>query len=292
MARNTVVNALIWIVLALLLLTALAIGAVYASNAWITMRKHEVPLEAAPAAGAAYDAAEARRLATLLGCLSCHGRSGGGGSIGLPGVVTLGVPNLTRVMPEYSDSELVRLLRFGVRRNGTTAIGMPTAAFYPLSDADLAQLIAFLRSLPPAQDAGPGSGFREFSLLARVGLMIGKLETSVQQVDRAAPRWGELPRTTPFERGRYWASIVCAECHGRDLQGDEILSSPSLAIVGAYDLDQFRHLLRTGEPISKVQLGLMGEASRADFVNFRDDEIEDLYAFLRAGTATGVPLPP
>jgi mono/diheme cytochrome c family protein len=292
MSRDRIVKALIWTAAALLLVAALAVGAVYGGNAWITTRQHDVPLEPAPVAAAAFDAVEARRLAILVGCVSCHGRSGGGGSIGLPGVVQLGVPNLTKVMPEYSDAELVRLLRFGVLRNGTTAIGMPSAAFYPLSDADLARLIAYLRSLPPARDIGPGRGVREFSFLARVGLMIGKLETSVAQVDRAAPRWGELPRTTPFERGRYWASIVCAECHRPDLQGDELLGSPSLAIVRAYDLEQFRHLLRTGEPLSKVKLGLMADVSKADFVSFRDDEIDDLYAFLSADTATAIPRTP
>ena len=44
---------------------------------------------------------------------------------------------------------------------------------------------------------------------------------------------------------------------------------------------QFTHLLRAGQPIGGRDLGEMSEAAREDFVNFRDDEIADIYAFLR-----------
>ena len=100
-------------------------------------------------------------------------------------------------------------------------------------------------------------------------------------VDPAAPRWGERPRSTPVERGRYLASITCSECHGRTFGGDADAGSPSLAIARGYDLPQFTHLLRTGQPIGGRDLGEMSEAAREDFVNFRDDEIADIYAFLR-----------
>jgi mono/diheme cytochrome c family protein len=265
---------------------ALAVGFVYAAFARITTRKHDIPLEPAPSIVQITDPTEARRLPVLLGCLSCHGKSGGGGKMELPGVVLLGAPNLTTVLPEYGDAELVRLIRFGVRRDGTTALGMPAATFYPLGDSDLAKVIAYLRNLPPAADRGPGRGVRQISFKARVGIVLGKFKTSAGSVDRTAPRWGELPRTTPFERGRYLASVTCAECHGQDFEGSELEGSPSLRIAAVYDLEQFGHLLRTGEPISKRDLGEMTSVAKEDFVLFNDAEIADLHAFFRGRFGT------
>lgn len=265
----------------------LALAAVvYGGSLWVLARPRTAPLVAAPPRPERVDAAEARRFAILLGCLSCHGREGGGGRVDIPGLGVLGAPNLTRALPRYDDAELVRLLRYGVKRDGRTALGMPAATFYPLSDEDLGRLAAFLRTLPPAPDAGPGDGVRELSLRARWKLVRGELKAAADLVDARRPRWGELPRTTSFERGRYLASTICSECHGAALRGDAIEGSPSLAVVAGYDLDQFRHLLRTGEPLGGRTLGEMAEVARADFVLFTDQEVADLYAFLRQTEAT------
>jgi mono/diheme cytochrome c family protein len=76
-------------------------------------------------------------------------------------------------------------------------------------------------------------------------LATGAGKVSADQVDRSRPRCGELPMTTPFERGRHLASIVCSECHGLDFDGDALEGGPSLAIVAGYGPEQFRHLFRT-----------------------------------------------
>ena len=102
-------------------------------------------------------------------------------------------------------------------------------------------------------------------------------------MDPSSPRWGAQPRTSAFERGRYTASTVCAECHAPSFEGDPIDGGPSLRIVGAYDLPAFRHLLRTGEPVGGPRdIGIMGSVARNAFSQFRDDEIDDLYVFLRS----------
>jgi hypothetical protein len=102
----------------------------------------------------------------------------------------------------------------------------------------------------------------------------------------ARPRWGELPRATPFERGRYLASITCSECHGLDFRDNEFEDNtcdggPSLAIVAMYGRDEFRRLMRTGEPIGDRELGEMSRVARIGFVHFRDEEIEGIRTFLR-----------
>lgn len=65
-----------------------------------------------------------------------------------PRVARIVAPNLTRVLPTYSDAELARVLIHGVNRDGRSVLAMPSAMFYHLSDRDLGAIIAHLRSAP------------------------------------------------------------------------------------------------------------------------------------------------
>src|SRR5262245_49594223 len=105
---------------------------------------------------------------------------------------------------------------------------MPSGAFYPLSDADLANIVSHLRTMPQAPEQ---PRVRRVELLGRLALVLGKWHTSAGEVDPKRPRWGEMPRESPEERGRYLASVICAECHGLDLGGNEFLASPALAVA-------------------------------------------------------------
>ena len=99
-----------------------------------------------------------------------------------------------------------------------------------------------------------------------------------------SPRWGAQARTSAFKRRRYTASTVCAECHAPSFEGDPIDGGPSLRIVGAYDTSRlppfaaYRGACRTDRAISGSWARWPGDA----FAQFRDDEIDDLYVFLRA----------
>ena len=194
-----------------------------------------------------------------------------------PEVFRAEAPALGAVLPSYSDAELARLVRFGVRRDGTSAVGMPASTFFPIADEDLALIAAHLRRRP---EAPPARRSVRVEPLGRVALVLGKWKLSADQVDARAPRWGELPRAGAFERGRYLASITCSECHGTDLAGDEYLASPPLSTARAYDLPAFSRLLRQGVHLSRRSEGLMSETARAAFVVLTDDEIAALHAFL------------
>jgi mono/diheme cytochrome c family protein len=251
---------------------------IYGASQWILVRGREAPLGAITLPVAADALAEGRRFAVLIGCLEgCHGPTGEGGEESVEGVFAATAPTLSAVLPDYGDPELVRLIRYGVKRDGRTAVGMPAATFYPLGNDDLARVIAHLRQLPRVQ---PVPRRRDVYLLGRLALALGEWKVSADAVDPGRPRWGELPRSTPFERGRYLASVVCSECHGLDYGGDPYFPSPPLTVVKAYDISQFKHLMRTGEPLDGRDLGLMGRVSRAAFVAFTEREAEDLHAFL------------
>lgn len=122
-------------------------------------------------------------------------------------------------------------------------------------------------------------GKLELSWRGRLALVTGAWKVSVEQVDRARPRWGSLPRVTPYERGRYLASVTCSECHGLDFAGDSLEGAPSLAIVAAYSPEQFNRLMRTALPLDGRKLD--DNMTWVADAPFTDREIMDLYGFLR-----------
>lgn len=261
--------------LAVAVVAALSLVLLYGLSEWRIRRPYDAPL--LPLQPAALpDPVAGLHMAKLVGCWAgCHGPTGEGGTEVIEGIRRITAPTLTEVVPRYSDAELARLVRYGVRRDGRSAIGMASYAWWPLGDQDLADIFAHLRN-QPARPAIPR--MRELTFKGRLGLVTGAWKMSADQVDRTLPRWGELPRTSSFERGRYLASIVCSECHGLDFHGFPFEGGPSLAIIAAYDSQQFRTLLRTGKPIGGRDIPKMSWMPEADFT---DREIEDLYLFLR-----------
>jgi len=249
---------------------------VYGVSEWKLRRAWDAPLSPLnpprppdPAAG--------EHMAKVVGCWAgCHGLRGEGGRDLIEGIHRSTAPTLSDVLPQYRDAELVRLIRYGVKRDGRSAVGMRADTLWPLGDQDLADIIAHLRRQPalPAVERR-----RELTWRGRLALVTGRWKVAAEQVDRSAPRWGELPRETAFERGRYIASIVCSECHGADFRGHALEGGPPLAIVAAYDADQFRNLLRTGRPRDGREIPKMDWMADVDFT---EQEIADLYAFLRA----------
>ena len=270
--------------LALAGLVGVGMASVYAASEWQLRRSRPLPVVAFDAGKAQVDLGEGRRMSRVLGCWAgCHGREGEGGSIDMDGYYSVSAPTLSSVLPAYSDAELVRLVRYGVKRDGSSALGMISYTFYPLSDADLANVIAHLRKQPAL---APQERHRSVAFMARWRLLAGAWQLAADQVDPARPRWGELPRTNAFERGRYLASVTCSECHGLDFRGNRFADNtydggPPLAVLAAYDADAFRRLMRTGNGIDGRDLGEMGWVARNGFVNFTDREIADIYEFLR-----------
>ncbi len=148
-----------------------------------------------------------------------------------------------------------------------------------MGEAQIGAIADFLRRQPVSE--GPKRE-RTLSLSTRWQLLRGEFPVSADEVDPKAPRWGELPQRNAFERGRALASTICAECHGRDFNGDAWDGGPALAVIAGYDYPQFQRLLRTGRPVGADRdLGDMGEVAREAFVHFDEAEIADLYVFLR-----------
>ncbi|MGA9335468.1 MAG: c-type cytochrome [Rudaea sp.] len=223
------------------------------------------------------------RLAHVHGCVgSCHGKSGQGAVMfDDPKVARIVAPNLTQAVRRYSDGQIVAIVRYGRRPDGSSVFVMPSQAFNVLTDADLGAIIAFLKTLPLS--AGPTLA-TTLGPLGRIGLALGKLKTAdVLVAQIVAPPTADNPQA---QFGRYLARSICSECHGTNLRGDSnpAFTSPNLAIVRAYSLDVFKDLLVRGTALGDRQLPTMTSTARERLAYLTEDEISALYAYLHTVT--------
>lgn len=250
---------------------------VYIASERLVHRRYDAPLTSIHVPTDSAAIAEGRRKAATRGCSTCHEPNLAGRIYyDEPGFARMVSPNLTEAVRRYSDAELARLVRYGVRANGESVFEMPVAMLRGLSDADLGEIIAFLRSAPPV--AGPGYAFEPRSG-ARLVLAFGRWRPIVEEVlDGPLP-----PATTPSDSttlGRYLAETTCTECHGPTFAGSA--TTPDLRIAAAYSDADFQRLLRTRIAQGNHEVGLMTRVAQSRFSNFTDEEIRALHAFLRS----------
>jgi cytochrome c553 len=240
----------------------------------------EVPLKAFAVPHNPEAIAKGKRLATLYGCFnSCHGSTLQGMKLfDEPGIARINAPNLTRIVPEYSDAELERLLRHGVKKDGTSTWIMPSPMFSRLSDEDLANIIAFVRTAPVLD--GP---MREVSMgpLGRLGIVIGKFKPLATTIPADRPHVAKTDRADSRAFGEYMVMTTCTECHGQDLKGDDFLKAPGLEVTAGYSQAAFRRLMKTGIALGDRKLGLMTEVSETRFPNFTEEELTAVEGYLR-----------
>ena len=276
------------IVGALVALLVVALGVVYVASARAMARTY--PFRAVPLT-LPTDSASLARGAHLVdaSCRGCHSETlQGAVMFEQAGVARLVAPNVIEKLARYSDAEFAGFMRYGVRKDGTSLMVMPPPGFYHMSDADLAAIIAYLRTLPAPQPAAlPVSSYGP---LGRLGMMMGQFETAVHYIDTTVARVGADSAYLTTRRGEYLVRMICAECHGLGLTGDPARPSPSLAGAAGYDLAAFTTLLRTGTPrLATTKLTLMAEVAKANLRKLTDDEISAIHGYLSALPQTGVP---
>jgi len=103
-----------------------------------------------PKPAIAPDAAYGEYLKTIFSCSGCHGENLAGGTTfdGEP------APNLTLVVPQWSEQEFITAFRTGVLPGGTklNADKMPYPEFSEfMTDTDLQALYQYIHGLPPTQ---------------------------------------------------------------------------------------------------------------------------------------------
>lgn len=244
------------------------------------LRKAPAPRPSHLAAASPEQLVDGGRQLRVLGCVGCHGEKLQGDLfLDLPGIARLYAPNLALLAARATDAQLDQAIRQGIGHDGRPLLVMPSEGYQFLSDSETAALIAAIRTLPkggveqPAVWVGPRG---------RVGLALGKLQPAPALV--AQYRANPLPDLgRNLATGRHIVEVNCSECHGPDLRGKELKPgtvSADLTIAGAYDLEQFRTMLRTGVGAGGKNIGMMGEVARSDFSHLTDDEISAVHAYL------------
>jgi mono/diheme cytochrome c family protein len=156
----------------------------------------------------------------------------GGYAFELP-IGTFRSPNLTpdpeTGIGRYTDGQLARMLRHGVRPDGRATL--PVMEFQDMSDEDVVAVISYLRSRPAVRNEVPA---HELNLLGKavMAMLIGP----------TAPN-GTPPATSPpagptVERGAYLANSVanCAGCHSPRSMTDGSYTGPRFS-GGVMDVD-------------------------------------------------------
>ena len=226
--------------------------------------------------------AEGARLAKVIGCRGCHGQDlRGEDFVAEPYVFKLVAPNLTQRRAQYSDEAWLRLFRTGAKVDGKIAVGMPLAAFQRLTDAEVADLVAYVRSVPRVEN--PKLGTTQLYPLARIGLLTGKFK--LEDIAADEPETVDiLAIRKTADRGAHLAYTACTECHGRKLEGDPEMGTPPLLVAKVYTPEHFARLMRTGITAAGTESasGLMSEMGRTRFSALTDAEVADLHRYLQS----------
>jgi len=285
-----VIRYLGWALLALVLLGLIAAGAAQL----LAQRKlnRTIEVNVAPVAFVSDDASLARGkyLFESRGCSECHGADGAGRLfIDEPNGLRVASPNISpgpgSVVTKYTEADWVRTIRHGVKPNLHPVFIMPSEDYNRLTDADLAAIVAYVRSLPPAK----GEAARiELPLLVKALYALNVIPDAAQKIDHTLPPAKAVAEGATPEHGAYVANM-CKGCHGETFHGVRIPGSPpdwppaadltSPATYAAYDsVDRFKAMLKSGKRPSGEAIKVMPFPSLAAL---NDTDVEALYAYLR-----------
>jgi mono/diheme cytochrome c family protein len=217
-------------------------------------------------------------LVRTRGCRGCHDDDLGGQVMWEYAVA----PNLPRLAREESAATLEAAIRHGIGRDGRAFYSMPSYNFIRLTDDDLADIIAYLKSVSVADKALPAPSL---PWDVRYEIAMGRDWAVAGYIDRVPLLKRANDPDPRIARGEYIAMTTCNECHGLSLRADvpweDDHPAPDLVIAASYSEADFRRLMRTGVAAGERELEMMSPVARGRFANFTDDEVGDLYAFLR-----------
>jgi mono/diheme cytochrome c family protein len=227
-------------------------------------------------------------------CVECHGDNFGGGTMidAFPIGRLLG-PNLTAGRGSrtigYTPADWDRIVRHGVLPDGRPAV-MPSTDFVRMSDQELSDVVAYIRSFPPVDNDVPRP---TFGPVGKVLIATGQMKASAGEIAHDQPH-AELPpaaaATTEF--GQHVAG-VCTGCHRPDFSGGPIVGGdPSWpparnltsdpAALGPWTEEQFVRALREGVRPDGTPLGPPMSAIMPFAQRMTDVELQALWLYLRS----------
>ena len=211
---------------AIALLAGLGVAAtcIYTVSEYRMGRRYQVdPAPLFATAGKAVIGRGHHLVTTVSQCTTCHGQNLSGRQlVDDAWFGRLWASNLTPGrggIGERDTTDLVRSIRFGVGRDGTSLVMMPAQHLRYLSDDDLAAIIAFLRTLEPVDRETPPPYMGPF---ARVVVALGLApDLFPAELVADAPRVArvvELEESVDY--GAYLVEVGgCKVCHNAQMTG-------------------------------------------------------------------------
>jgi hypothetical protein len=219
----------------------------------------------------------------------CHGPDFSGGrtlNFGPIGQIT--GPNISGggLGAAYSDGEIARLLRHGIKKDGRSVRFMPAQDATWLPDDDVVAIVSYLRSMPPVDKP---NGSIELSRMAKVLDRRGAFVLDVaRHIDHDHIELAGPPTPTA-EYGRFIGRL-CTGCHGDHLSGGRppgfppnlatpLNLTPDETGLKDWTYDDFARMLDTG--VRKNGETVKPPMPRDAFAKWDDTERHALWAYLR-----------
>ncbi len=228
-------------------------------------------------------------------CTECHGTDFGGGTMVDDALIgrLLG-PNITSgeggKTAAYTVADWDRIVRHGIRPDGKPA-AMPSGDFQGMSDRELSDVIAYIRSLPPVDAEVPPVSLGP---LGTVLVATGKIPLSADIIGDHTGRHPALPpaAAATVEFGRHLAN-TCTGCHGQNFTGGKVPGgdpswpaaanlTPLADGLGGWSYEQFATAMR--EATRPDGTGLLAPMSGVTAYTGRmtETEMEALWMYLRS----------
>jgi len=162
------------------------------------------------------------------GCNACHGDNMGGGMMmNEPAIGVLRGPNISTgqggVVTGYTTADWDRIVRHGVLRDGSQAV-MPSEDYFAMSDHELSDIIAYVRSRPPVVGEVAKASFGP---IGKVLLALGKYPLSAERVeDHKRAHLVEPPPAADTPEFGAHLTATCLGCHRANLAGGPMQFGP------------------------------------------------------------------
>jgi cytochrome c5 len=228
---------------------------------------------------------------SLAGCgvADCHGADLGGGKVSDIGPVgQLCAPNITGggLGAAYSDGELARIIRHGLKKDGRGVRLMPSQDLTWLPDSEVVAIVSYMRTVPTV-DRPNGA-----THVGTLGKILDRQEKFPWDVARHIDH-GKVetpPAPEPTEKYGAFLGRLCSGCHGEHLSGGPLPGAPaSIPIplnitpdktgLADWSFEDFDKLMKTGVRKSGRKLDPFMPVD--SWKNFDDTEMHALWAYLR-----------
>lgn len=241
-------------------------------------------------------------LRARYGCRDCHGESlAGGVMVDAFPIGTLLGPNITlgegTRTASYTAADWDRIVRHGVKPDGTPA-AMPSLDFRHMSDQELSDIVAYIRSQPPMFGEVPAP---TLGPLGKVLVATGEIPLSAEMIPSHQSPHETFPpaATVSTDFGRH-LSGVCMGCHGESFAGGPIPGgdpswvpaanlTPHAEGLAGWTFAQFVTAMTEGVRPDGTALREPMTFAVPIGQNMTDVELEALWLFLRSVPAAPTP---